>query len=135
MSVLIRILRKIHPQHTSGAQVQSPAQLISGTAVPSLTADVNTAGVFSRESIIVSQIFAFADKTKGKTGRVVVAKGRGSKRAKKVSGTCTNFGMMPAYAAGPQSTPTEPVLLRAVNTSLATKADEEMSDFEREYPW
>lgn len=135
MSVLVRILKKTHPQHTGGAYIQSPARLISGTAVPALTADVSTAGVFSRESIIVSWIFASADRTKRGTGRIVVAKARGSKRARKASESRKNFGMMPAYAAAPKADSTKPVLLRAVNTSLATKVQEEMSEFEREYPW
>ena len=43
--------------------------------------------------------------------------------------------MMPAYAARRDLEATWPVLLKAVNTPLGRKAEEEMSDFEREYPW
>jgi hypothetical protein len=121
MPVRIRILKKTHPFHTSGAYVQSPTQLISGTAVPSLAPDVNTATFF--DGIVVSRIFASE----------APARKRGSRREKKVSESRANFDMMPADAV--RQAVTQPITLRAVNTPLATKAQEEMSDFERDYPW
>jgi hypothetical protein len=43
--------------------------------------------------------------------------------------------MMPAYAVRRDSGFNGPALPQAVNTSLAAKAGEEMSEFERDYPW
>jgi hypothetical protein len=126
MSVHVRILRKTHPMHTNGASVKSPAELISGTAVPSLAPDVNTAALF--DGIVVSILGArsFASITHVKT--------RSSKRNKKARANRTKFDMMPAYAV-PRQAEEPPLLLRTANTPLSTKAQEEMSDFEREYPW
>lgn len=126
MSVHVRFLRKTHPLHTSGAQAKSPTQLISGTAVPSLTADVNTATLFDGIAVTIFGAQSFATVTQVTT--------RSSKRVKKARENRANFDMMPAYPARQQAA-AAPLLLRTANTPLATKAHEEMSDFEREYPW
>ena len=123
MSVQIRIIKKTHPLHTGGAVAKSPIQLISGTAVPALMLDVNTATLF--DGIIVSQIAVSA----------VPATKRRSRRDKRVFENRVNFDMIPAYAVRQQAGHADSLLLRAVNTPLAKKAEEEMSDFEREYPW
>jgi len=123
MSARVRILKKSQPYFTAGAYASSPAQLISGTAVPSLMLDVNTATPL--DGIVVTQILASS----------IPAKKRHSRQSKKASESRSNFDMMPAYAAREQVEPRQAMLLRGVNTPLATKAQEEMSDFEREYPW
>jgi hypothetical protein len=58
-----------------------------------------------------------------------------SKRAKKVAETRPNFDMMPANASRRHLEPITTKLFRTVNTPLERKAQEKMSDFEREYPW
>lgn len=119
----VYIVRKSHPKHTSGASVESPAQLISGTAVPCLTPDMSTATPF--DGTIVTWSLGFA----------IPAKKRSSRRERKVSEARASFAMIPAYSTRHELKKAEPSLLQAVNTPLATKAKEEMSDFEREYPW
>lgn len=126
MSLHVRVLRKTHPMHTSGATVKSPAALISGTAVPSLAPDVNTATLFDGVVVTVFGTRTFAS--------VTPVKKRSSRRDKKNRASRVNFDMMPAYALE-RPAASAPVLLRTANTPLATKAQEEMSDFEREYPW
>ena len=125
MSVHVSVLRKTHPMHTSGANVKSPAQLISGTAVPSLAPDVNTATPFDGLVVTVIGARSFASVTR--------VSRRASRRDKKARANRTNFDMMPAYAI--QQVAAAPLLLRTANTPLKAKAQEEMSDFEQEYPW
>jgi hypothetical protein len=126
MSVHVRVLRKSHPMHTGGASVKSPAQLISGTAVPSIAPDVNTAALF--DGIVVTIVGARS------LASVTPVRTRSSRRDKKTRANRINFDMMPAYAVQQQAAAV-PLLPRTANTPLATKAQEEMSDFEREYPW
>lgn len=119
----VLIIRKSHPKHTSGACVQSPARLISGTTVPCLTPDMSTATPV--DGIIVTWSL----------GSAIPAKRRSSRRAKRVSEIRANFAMLPAYPARHELQAAGSILPQAVNTPLARKAKEEMSDFEREYPW
>ena len=129
--MLIHVVRKRRLTETSGASVESPVQLISGTAVPCLAPDVNTVASFN--GVILSQRLA-STRTKGHVFSIP-AKGRTPKRARKASESRAFFGMMPADAASGSLDVGKSTLLQAVNTSLATKAEEEMSDFERDYPW
>jgi len=62
-------------------------------------------------------------------------KRRASKRARKASDSRANFAMMPANAVLRDLEIGGSALLQAVNTPLAAKAEEGMSEFEREYPW
>ena len=52
-----------------------------------------------------------------------------SKRARRASEMKQKFDMMPAYSGRQFALP------RAVRSSLAAKAEEEMSEFEQDYPW
>ena len=127
----LSVLKSTNLHSTGGAHVQSPVTLISGTAVPALSAYVNTAILFGGVTITPKQILDFTQNRKEARVRVV-ERGRRSRRAKRASETRPNFDMMPA---SPEWLPSSTGLLRAVRTPLATKAQEEMSDFEREYPW
>lgn len=121
-SIRVRILKKTHPQYTGGPTVQSPTYYTSGAAaVPWVSCEMNTASLF--DSIIVSERLASASP----------AKKRSRRTRSEASETRQSFDMMPAYATRQRSA--ESILLRAVNTPLAAKAQEEMSDFERDYPW
>jgi len=121
-SVRVRIVRKSHPSYTDGPSMQSLTYCTSGAATaPWVTSEMNTAALF--DSIILSERLASASPTKKRSRRRVRSQ---------ASETRQNFDMMPAYAIRQSA---EPILLRAVNTPLAAKAQEEMSDFEREYPW
>ena len=117
-----RIMIKICSTRTSGAPLESPARLISGTAVPCLTPEMNTVARYDP-----TIFFHLASTTSPKR--------RGSRRAKRLSDNRANFAMMPAYAVRRDSGFNGPALPQAVNTSLAAKAGEEMSEFERDYPW
>jgi len=132
MPIHIRILKGTNPSHTSGANFSSPGNLISGTAVPALSAQINTAAQFSGDIITVGRIFGSTQKR----ARMLepVAKNSSSRRKKKMFETRAQFDMMPAYSER-QPGSTQSVPLRAVNTPLSAKAVEEMSDFERKYPW
>ena len=112
------IMSPSRSQNTTDASRQSAAWLISWTAFPSLS-DVNTAPPFAG---ILTFGFTAEDKQR-------------SKRAKKAANTRPNFDMMPANVARRHLEPTATKFLRTVNTPLERKAQEEMSDFEREYPW
>ncbi len=121
-SIRVLILRKTHPQYTAGASVLAPTYLTSASAaVAWVGAEMNTAALF--DSIIVSKKLASASPAKRRSRR---SRSKGFE-------TRVSFDMMPAYAARPQGT--QDVSLQSVNTPLAAKAKEEMSDFEREYPW
>lgn len=132
MAFRIRIIKKTYCQPTDGAQVQSPATLISGTAAPALAPSVNTAALFGCDIITVSGIAGFEKKPESRSGHIIVTKRHSSKRSKIHSETQQNFGMMPAYS---ESLPSSVSLPRTAHTPLTTKAQEELSEFEREYPW
>jgi hypothetical protein len=105
-------------QSTSGASREYPGWLISWTALPYLQ-DVNTAPPFAG---IVTFSYTAVEKPK-------------SKHAKKAAEARRNFDMMPASASGRHKKPIAADSFRTMNTPLERKAQEEMSDFEREYPW
>jgi hypothetical protein len=122
---------KVKPQHTAEPQINAPVVLISGTAVPAMGPEVNTAVFFHGISITLNQIIEPSENRKVANVHVF-PKRRRSKRAKRTSETRLDFGMMAPYS---NWLPNPAPLPRAVRTPLATKAQEEMSDFEREYPW
>jgi hypothetical protein len=120
--MLMRIMTRIHPMRTGGAPVESPARLISGTAVPCLAPEMNTVARFDP-----TIFFSLASAT--------LPTRRTPKRQRKASDNRAKFAMMPAYAACCGLPSGESNSLRAVNTPLARKAEEEMSELERDYPW
>lgn len=128
MPAYIRIFKNTQPSHTSGADVKSPARLISGTAVPALAPEMNTAALFSGLTISVGHIFDSSHEPETKT-RVPVVKRKRSKRSRKMSQERRSYDMLPVYRDP------EALLPQGLNTSLAVKANEEMSEFERKYPW
>ncbi len=126
MPIHIRILKSTRLSQTAGAAASSPAKLISGTAVPTLGFDVNTTALFSRDVVTVGRLL---DPTKGV---VTVNKSKKGvrKHGKSVVQSRRKFEMMPAYSGVQQG-----LEMRPANTPLRAKAQEDMSDFEREYPW
>ena len=117
------VVRNSQAQLTSGTVAQSPGLLISGTAVPCLITHLNTALPLDGIEITLAPAFA------------VRATKPSSKRTKRVSERRANFDMMPASACRRYMDSAKDILLRTVNTPLGRKAEEEMSEFEREYPW
>ncbi|HEV2113970.1 MAG TPA: hypothetical protein VGR50_07450 [Terriglobales bacterium] len=134
MEMRIRILQRTIPSHTSGAQATSVTQLISGTAVPALRSDVNTAEPFLGETLTIRRIFAEAEKPvppRAKAGKRI------DKRAERAAQAQVDYGMIPAFIQkeSPSKPPSEAVKMRSAHTPLKTKAEEELGELEREYPW
>jgi hypothetical protein len=130
MRIFVRILRKANPYGTGGADVKSPANVISGTAAPALGPDVNTAPLFARDDITLIPRFSIAKIHSQPASGLVRKRKRGASKEQK-----TKFDMMPVYSELERQGARTTVSLRTARTSLAAKAEEEMSEFEREYPW
>jgi hypothetical protein len=133
MEMRIRILRRTGPLLTAGAHVGSVSRLISGTAVPALRYDVNTAEPFLGETLIIQRIFAEAEKPA--PAKVGVRKT--DKRAQKAAQAQVEYGMIPAFipTESQSQSRSEPLAMCPVHTPLRTKAEEDMGELEREYPW
>jgi hypothetical protein len=136
--VYIRILKSTHPSHTSGASSTSPAKLVSGTAVPALAPEVNTAATMAGNTISLGQIFDPGRRTW--SGRLYAPVAKKKHAKKKHSGRRQQaarlaFDMMPAYSEQSPAPTVAYAVPASVNTPLSLKAEEELSEFEREYPW
>jgi len=141
----VRKILKNHPQQTAGASLVSPTQLVSGTAAVVFVPDTNTASSFPGGLISISLRFGVkpADFVAGRR-EAVVAKKSSRKPKRDETGSTANAAqpahMMPAFAARAHQQKSSTFMdflreMNSVNTPIRAKADEEMSELEREYPW
>lgn len=134
MQIRIRQFKSTRAGQTSGAHTASPAKLISGTAVHALRPDVNTAAMFSGQTFTIGRIFAEAEERPGRVREPITKRRRKKKQAASAKQE-TNFGMLPGFVLSIPKSESPAVEMRAVNTPLQTKAQEELSEFDRIYPW